>query len=151
MTIHHFASNQNLVFVPALLALLVAVVLICLPVVFVQMLRRTRRLVPVAITAGVLAAAVLVLAAWQAGVGFRTLGDERARVQAEIAQRYDLRLSGGQVGELVDGGKPERTLPAVAAAAGLRNPDKAHTLHLVAQPKGSDVYALEIGNRPWPR
>lgn len=151
MTIHHFASNQNVVFVPALVALLVAAVLICLPIVFVQALRRSRRLVPVGIVAGVLAVAALVLTAWQAGAGFRTLGDERARVRAEIAERYDLRLTSGEVGEMIDGGRPQRRLPDVAVAAGLQDPEAEHTLHLVARPKGSDVYELEFGNRPWPR
>jgi hypothetical protein len=55
------------------------------------------------------------------------------------------------VGELVDGGRPEQRLPDVAAAAGLKDPEAAHPLRLVARPKGSDVYELELGDRPWPR
>jgi hypothetical protein len=148
--IPYFAENQNLVFVPALLALLAATVLICLPIVFVQGLRRAKRLTPVAVVAGALALVALVGTAWLAGIGFRTLGDERADVRAQIEQSYDLRLTAGEVGELVDGGKPERTLPTQAAAAGLPKPQKPQALQLVPSAPGADTYDLTIGGKRWP-
>lgn len=159
MTIHHFAENQNLVFFPALLAALVATVLICLPIIFVQTLRRSGRIVPVTVVAFVLAAGVLVVAGWQGGVGFRTLGDERARVQAELQSTYGLDLSAGDVGELVDGGKVPRTLPALATQLDLKEPTKVtaacpigcYNLHFAVDDADADTYTLTFGGEPWPK
>lgn len=150
MTIPYFAENQNLVFVPALLALLAATVLICLPIVFSQGLRRSRRRIPVLAVAAVLAAVALVGTAWLAGTGFRTLGDERARVQTELRERYGIRLTGGQVGELVDGGEPSAVLPTQAAAAGLATPEEPHALELVPAAGGADTYDLTLGGTRLP-
>lgn len=152
MTIHHFAENQNLVFLPALLAVLVATVLICLPIIFVQALRRSRRIVPVTVVALVLAAGVLVVAGWQGGVGFRTLGDERSRVQAELRTTYGLvDLSVADVGELVDGGRVTRTLPDLATTLDLKTPSKGYTLHFVVDDADADTYTLTFGGEPWPK
>lgn len=150
MTIPYFAENQNLVFVPALLALLAATVLICLPVAFSQSLSHSRRRVPVLTVAGLLAAVALVGTVWLAGDGFRTLGDERALVQADLEQRYGIRLTGGEVGELVDGGEPRRILPSQAAAAGLTSPEEQHALKLVPAGEGADTYDLTIGGKRLP-
>lgn len=151
MHIDHFAAGQNLVFVPALVALLAATVLICLPIVFAQRLRRSGRRAPLVALATVLAVVALVGAAWLAGVGFRTLGDERAAVRAQLAAQYGLRLDAGQVGELIDGGRPPLTRPVQAAAAGLEHPAKAHPLRLVPTEPDADTYELTFGGRPWPR
>ena len=151
MTIHHFAENQNLVFLPALLAALVATVLICLPIVFVQTLRRSRRIVPVMVVALVLAAGALVVAGWQGGVGFRTLGDERARVQAELQRTYGLEFSAAEVGELVDGGTVPRTLLDLATMLDLKTPSKNHGLHFVVTVDDADTYTLTFGGQPWPK
>lgn len=150
MTILHFAANQNLVFVPALLALLAATVLICLPIIFVQGLRRSRRIMPVTAVCLVLAAGALAVTGWQGAIGFRTLGDERARVATELQQRYGLGLTTAEVGELVDGGKPLRALPTQAAAAGLSKPEKQKSLRLVPTSTGADTYVLTIGGKAWP-
>lgn len=150
MTIPYFGPNQNVVFIPALFALLAATIVICLPIVFAPTLRRSGRRTPLIALAIVFAVVALVGTAWLAGTGFRTLGDERARVQADIQRIYGVRLDGGQVGELVDGGKPLVHLPEVAAAAGLKDPQKDKTLKLVPKTVGSDVYDLEIGAKPWP-
>jgi hypothetical protein len=150
VTIQYFATNQNVVFIPALFALLAATIVICLPIVFAPTLRRSSRRVPVIALVVVFAVVGLVGTAVLAGNGFRTLGNERAAVQAWIARTYDVRLNGGEVGELVDGGKPMRKLPEVAAAAGLEDPQKAKTLKLVPKTAGGDVYELLIGGKPWP-
>lgn len=99
----HLAADQNDVFVPALAALLAATVLTALPVIFAPGLRRARTVRPVTIAAGTLAVVALVIAAWQAGVGVRTLQDERARLSAELATEHGYRLDDRQVGSLVDG------------------------------------------------
>jgi hypothetical protein len=151
VTIPYFAGNQNVVFVPALCAVLAATVLVCLPIVFAQRLRRSPFRISVLAAGSALAAVALIGAAWLAGAAFRTLGEERARVQAELQQTYSVRLDRGEVGELVDGGKPERTLPAVARAAGLPNPDKPHTLKLVPTSEGADTYVLTLGGKTWPK
>lgn len=150
MTIPYFGPNQNVVFIPALFALLAATVVICVPIIFAPTLRRSGRRTPLIALAVVFAVVGLVGTAWLAGTGFRTLGDERARVQAEIQRIYGVQLDGDQVGELVDGGKPLVHLPEVAAAAGLENPEKKKTLKLVPTAVGADTYVLEIAAKPWP-
>ena len=150
MTIPYFSTNQNVVFIPALFALLAATVLICLPIIFAPTLRRSSRRIPVIALVAVLAAVALVGTAVLAGAGFRTLGDERARVQASIQRIYGLRLDGGDVGELMDGGKPLEVLPTQAAAAGLADPQKGKALKLVPTAPGADTYVLTIGGKPWP-
>ena len=152
--IEYFAGNQNLVFVPALLALLVATVLICLPIVFAPSLRRSKRRTPLLVGAGVLAVVAVVGAAVLAGTGFRTLSDERTQLQADLASQYGLhvgqQLQDGDVNELINGGKPLVSLPEQAAAAGLQDPEKAKTLKLVPTAPGADTYDLLIGGQPWP-
>ena len=108
VTIHHFAVAQTDVFVPALAVLAVAALFGVLPVIFAPTLRRRRagRLMTAACV--VVAAAVLVLTAVQAGTGFRVLGDERARVQRAVSEQYGLTLTSSEVGVLVDGGGIER-------------------------------------------
>lgn len=103
MTIHHFAVEQNDVFVPALLAALVATIAIALPVVLAPTLRRGRRGRPTVVLAAAVAAVALVVAGWQAGVGVRTLQQERVRVAVELRDRYGLDLRPAQVAALVDG------------------------------------------------
>lgn len=151
VSIPFFAGNQNLVFVPALLALLAATVVICLPIVFAPTLRRSKRRTPVVALVVVLAAVALVGTALAAANGFRTLGDERARVQAELRSQYGLDLDADEVGELIDGGKPLRTLPEQARAAKLKNPDRPKTLELKPTATDADRYELHIGEQPWPR
>jgi hypothetical protein len=148
--IPYFAANQNVVFLPALFALLAATVLVCLPIIFRPTLRRSKRRTPVLVLDGVILVVALIGTAWLAGVGFRTLGDERADLRAQLQQRYDVRLDAGQVGELIDGGKPPVTLPAVATAAGLTSPQQPHPLKLVPTAPGADTYDLTIGGKPWP-
>jgi hypothetical protein len=148
--IHHFASNQNDVFIPALLALLVATVLVCLPIVFREPLRRSGRRGPVLGVLVALAVVALGVTVWQAGTGFATLGSERARVQADIRSRYGIALDGGQVGELVDGGKPKVALPTQAAALGLASPEEPKTLRLKAESPDGDRYDLLLGGKPLP-
>jgi hypothetical protein len=150
VTIPYFGPDQNLVFVPALLALLAATVGICLPIIFAPALRRSSRRTPLIALAAVFAAVGLVGTAWLAGTGFRTLGDQRARVQASIQRIYGVRLNDGQVGDLVDGGKPTVPLPTQAAAAGLAKPDDPQALQLVPTGTGAETYALTIGGKPWP-
>lgn len=152
VTIPYFAETQNLVFVPALFALLASTIVICLPIIFAPRLRRSTRRVPTLALVVVFAVVGLVGTGVLAGSGFRTLGNERAAVQAWIARTYDLRLDGGQVGELVDGGKPElpaSTTAETATAAGL-DPAKKHPLKLVPTTTYGDVYELTIGGKPWP-
>lgn len=150
VTIQYFAGNQNLVFVPALLALLVATVLICLPIVFAPSLRRSKRRTPLLVLAGIVAAVAVVAAAVLAGTGFRTLGNERTRLQADLAARFGVTVTSTEANELIDGGKPQKTLPQQATAAGLKDPQKPTTLHLVAAEPGADTYELLIGGEPWP-
>jgi len=150
VTIPHFADQQNIVFVPALLALLVATVLICLPIVFAPTLRRGRR--PggraLVVVAGVLAVAALVVAGWQAGAGARVLQEERATVASQLQQRYGLGLSGAEVNELLNGGAPSRTSPQLASELELRpnaKGEQTHALRLKAEATGSDEYDLTYG------
>lgn len=105
MTIHHFAADQDDVFVPALLALLLATAAIVLPVVLAPALRRSRRSRALVAAAAVVAVLSLVLAGWQTGVGLRALQDDRARVGAQLRDRYGLELDRADVGVLVDGGR----------------------------------------------
>jgi hypothetical protein len=150
VTIPYFAANQNLVFVPALLALLVATVVICLPIVFAPRLRRSPRRAPALALVVVVAVVALVGTALLAGRGFSTLANERAAVQTWIAKTYDVQLTSSEVGELVDGGKPERAIPAVAEALKLKKPNALKTLKLSPKPAGSDTYTLLFADQPWP-
>lgn len=150
VTIPYFAGNQNLVFVPALLALLVATVLICLPIVFAPSLRRSKRRTPLLVVAGLLAAAALVGGAVLAGTGFRTLADERTKLQTDLRAAYGLSVSSSDANELINGGKPLRFLPEQAAAAKLKDPQKKKTLKLKPTEPGADTYDLLIGGQPWP-
>lgn len=150
MNIPHFGTTQNLVFLPALLTALVPTLLVVLPVVFAPALVRRRGGRVVRAVCFVLAALALVPVALQAGVGMRVLADERLRVQQGIEARYGLHLDDADVHELIDGGKPEKVLPQIAAKAGLEQPQKPHTLKLVPTSVGSSTYDLTIGDRPWP-
>lgn len=151
MRIPYFASEQDLVFVPALAALLAAAVLVCLPIVFAPALRRGRRLVPVGTVLGVLGVLALAVAVWQVAVGVGTLSDQRATVQRAIQQRYGADLSSAEVGQLIDGGKPRKAFPEQAEAAGLAKPTALHPLELVPTTTGADTYRLTIGGKPWPK
>ncbi|WP_375388330.1 hypothetical protein [uncultured Amnibacterium sp.] len=150
MTIHHFAENQNVVFVPALFALLAATVLVCLPILLGQTLQRSGRRVPVTVAAWALAAVALGVSGWQTSIGVGMLAHERAEVRTGLAARYGIDLTAAEVDELVNGGKPKRTLPQQAAAAGLLKPDQPHALQLVPVDEGGDVYRLAIGGRTIP-
>ncbi|MGT2424901.1 hypothetical protein [Amnibacterium kyonggiense] len=150
MTIPYFGPNQNLVFVPALFALLAATIAICLPIVFAPRLRRSPRRPAILALVVVVAVVALVGTAMLAARGFRTLGDERAAVRTWIATTYDVKLDPGQVGELIDGGKPERSIPSVAEALGLKNPDRKKTLELKPTVVGGDTYELYFAEKPWP-
>ena len=150
MTIPYFAANQNLVFVPALLALLVATVVICLPIAFAPSLRRSPRRAPTLALVVVVALVALVGTALLAGRGFSTLGNERAAVQSWIAKTYDVQLTSAEVGELVDGGKPTKSIPAVAEALKLKKPDDEKTLALKPTVAGGDTYTLYFADKPWP-
>lgn len=151
MTIPHFADQQNTVFVPALIALLVATVLICLPIVFAPGLRRRRRggraLI---VVAGALAAVALVVAGWQAGIGVRTLQQEREQLRADVQARYGLELDSGEANELVNGGAPLRLLPQQAEQLGLATPEKRHSLRLKATEPDADTYDLTFAGKAWP-
>jgi hypothetical protein len=107
VTIPYFGPDQNVVFVPALLALLAATVLICLPIIFAPALRRSSRRTPLIALAAVFAVVALVGTVWLGGTGFRTLGDERARVQASIQRIYGVRLDGGPAPETERPASPE--------------------------------------------
>ena len=156
MTIPHFADQQNLVFVPALLAVLVATVLICLPVVFAPALRRGRRARrrALVVVAGAVAAAALVVAGWQAGIGVRTLQQERTAVAAQLQSQYGLDLPLGDVNELLNGGAPQRVLPDLASQLGLRPNKKGvqeHALRLKADETDSGEYSLIYGGQTVPQ
>lgn len=150
VTILYFGSNQNLVFVPALFALLAATVVICLPIIFAPSLRKSPRRVPLIALAVVVGVVALVGTGIFAGTGFRTLGNERAAVQSWIAKTYGLKLDSGEVGELVDGGEPLRALPEVASSLGLKDPTGEKTLKLLPKVKGGDVYELYFGKKLLP-
>ena len=104
MTIPHFAVAQTDVFIPALAVLAVAALFGVLPVIFAPMLRKRRGGRALTALCVIVSAAALVLTAVQAGAGFRELGDERAAVQRDVADRYGLELSPTEAGTLVDGG-----------------------------------------------
>ena len=151
MQIQYFAADQNLVFVPALLALLAATVLICLPIVFAPAVRRSKRRAPLLALVVVLAVVALVGTVVLALPGFRTLGAERSAVRSGIERDYGLQITDGEANELVNGGRPARTLPEVATQLRLPKPTKPHALRLVPEKTGSDVYALTFGGEPYPR
>lgn len=151
VTIEYFADQQNLVFVPALGALLIATVLICLPIVFAPTLRRrsSARFRGVVVAAGVLAGVALVAAGWQAGVGLRTLQAERASVSQQLQDRYRLGLTSGEVGELVNGGAPDKAYPDLASALDLKATRSGeHPLRL--RTSGAGGYELTYGGAPVP-
>jgi hypothetical protein len=150
VTIPYFAGNQNLVFVPALLALLVATLLICLPIVFAPSLRRSKRRTPLLVVAGLVAAVARVGGAVLAGSGFRTLADERGKLQADLRSQYGVSVTSADANELLNGGKPEKFLPEQAEAAKLQHPEKKNTLKLKPTEPGADTYDLFIGGQPWP-
>jgi hypothetical protein len=141
VTILHFATDQNLVFVPALLALLVAVVLICAPVLFAPRLRTLSRTVPVFTVAWVLAAALLGLAVWQATVGFGAIGAQRVAVREDLRADYAIDVSSEQATALVNGDEVRIALPDRGAELDLREPDARHALSLVPEEGTPDSYA----------
>jgi hypothetical protein len=71
-------------------------------------------------------------------------------VQDWIAKTYGVQLNSGEVGELVDGGKPERSLPEIAEALKLPKPDALKTLELKPTATGGDTYTLYFSEKPWP-
>lgn len=165
MTIEYFAAQQNQVFVPALAALLVAVVAICLPIVLAPALRRRsrRRNRAVLGLAAVVAAAALVVTGWQAGLGLRTLQAERESVAARLQERYGLDLTSGDVSELLNGGAPDKAYPQLVSALDLRPNDSGkHPLRLKAdatsepaaeatsEAASDSSYELTYGGQPVP-
>lgn len=165
MTIEYFAAQQNQVFVPALAALLVAVIAICLPIVLAPALRRasrgrTRALLGLA---AVVAAAALVVTGWQVGVGLRTLQAERASVAARLQERYGLDLSSGDVSELLNGGAPDKAYPELVSSLDLKQSKNGkHPLRLKAdsttesaaeatsESASDSSYELTYGGQPVP-
>lgn len=103
MTILHFGAHQNDVFVPALVAALVATVLLVLPVVFVSLARRSRRGRSLTIAGAVVAAVALVVAGQQTASGFGALHAERVRVAQELRSEYGLEVTDDEVRSLIDG------------------------------------------------
>jgi hypothetical protein len=133
MIIDQFASNQNVVFMLALCALLVATIAICAPIVFAPSMQRRGTLKPVIAVAAVVAVVALVIAGWQFGVGAGKLTEERAHLRALIQTEYGLRLTSSQVDELVNGGRPLVYLPDKAAELKLNSPNDCKTLRLTAR------------------
>jgi hypothetical protein len=129
VVIDAFAGNQNDVFLRVLLAVLVATVAVCFPIVFAPTMRRRGMTRPVVAVSVVLAIVALGIGGWQAGVGVKALADERAEVQSEIQQKFGLSLTSAQVDELVNGGKPLVSLPSRARSLGLKEPGACKALH----------------------
>jgi hypothetical protein len=61
-----------------------------------------------------------------------------------------VQLDSGDVGELVDGGKPTSKQPAIAEALKLTKPNDPKTLKLAPTVVGGDTYALLFAGRAWP-
>lgn len=142
MLIAYFAERQTDVFVPALAALLVATVAVVLPVVFAPLLRKMRGRRALVAVAVVVAAAALVLTVVEGVAGFQALGDQRASVQRDIADRYGLRLTPPQVASLLEGGR----VKVVSAGPGTDTAVRTRTVEL--HPTGTDDdYALVEGRR----
>lgn len=146
MTIPYFAEQQDLVFVPALIAVLVAVLVVCLPVVFAPRIARWRRGARGALIAAAAVVAVVALgtAGWRAGVGVRVLHEQRAQVRTEIGHRWGIDVSSGEAGTLVDGDPAKLRLPQLAQQLQLRSTKSgAHDLEIVEEDSGS--YGLTYG------
>lgn len=141
MTILHFATDQNLVFVPALLALLVGVVLVCAPILLAPRLRSRGRTVPVFAVAWVLAAALLGVAVWQAAVGFAAIGAQRVAVREDLRAEYAIDVTAEEATALVNGDAIRIALPDRGTELDLRRPDAEHALTLVPEEGEADRYA----------
>ena len=103
LTIPLFSGHQDDVFIPSIVLVLVAALLIALPVVFAPLVRRMRagRALVALLVAG---AALAVIAAVVVAVpGFGTIAQQRATVQARIQSTYGLTLAPGDVARLVNG------------------------------------------------
>jgi hypothetical protein len=96
------------------------------------------------------AAVALVGGAVLAGSGFRTLADERGKLQADLRSQYGVSVTSADANELLNGGKPEKFLPEQAEAAKLQHPEKKQTLKLKPTKDDPDAYDLFIGGQPWP-
>ncbi|MDH2445300.1 hypothetical protein QDR37_15215 [Amnibacterium sp. CER49] len=142
MPIAYFAERQTDVFVPALAALLVATVAVVLPVVFAPLLARMRSRRALLAIAGAVAAVALVLTVVEGAAGFAALGEQRDSVQRDIAGRYGLTLTPGQVASLLDGGK----VKVVSAGPGTDTAVRTRTVELHATGTDDD-YALVEGKR----
>lgn len=137
MPIPYFAEHQNDVFIPALVATLVATVLLTIPVLAAPLLRRARRrrrLTPAAIVLGVVA---LVVAGVQVAAGFGALEAQHAHVRRALASRYGLQLGDDQVSTLLEGG----TVRVTADGA-------TRTVKLV--PAGDDYVPADVKGAPLP-
>lgn len=129
MPIPYFAEHQNDVFVPALIAALVATVLLTTPVVLAPLLGRIRARRALTATVIVLGAVALVVAVVEAGSGFRVLDTQHANVRRAIADRYGLQLRDDEVSRLIEGGTLQLTEQGVPTKVKLT-------------PAGGDEYVL---------
>jgi hypothetical protein len=104
LPIPYFAEHQNDVFIPALVAALVATVLLTIPVLAAPLLRRARRRRAFSAVAMVLGALALVVAGLQTWAGFRALDAQHDGLRSALASRYGLQLGNDQVSTLLEGG-----------------------------------------------
>jgi hypothetical protein len=113
LPIPYFAEHQNDVFIPALVAVLVATVLLVLPAIAGTLLARIRG-------RGVIRALTIAL---------RELDEQHDSVQRAIGSRYGLQLSGEQVSSLLEGGTVKVAAAGPVSAVRLtRRDDGDYTL-----------------------
>jgi energy-coupling factor transporter transmembrane protein EcfT len=129
LPIPYFAEHQNDVFIPALVAVLVATVLLVLPAIAGTLLARIRGRAVIRALTIALGAVALVIAVQQTVVGFRELDEQHDSVQRAIGSRYGLQLSGEQVSSLLEGGTVKVAAAGPVSAVRLtRRDDGDYTL-----------------------
>ena len=143
LTIPLFSGHQDDVFIPSIVLVLVAALLIALPVVFAPLVRRMRagRALVALLVAG---AALAVIAAVVVAVpGFGTIAQQRATVQARIQSTYGLTLAPGDVARLVNG-DTVTGLPGTPKGDRVRLAGTGHHVYILIGTPASSSRTLEL-------
>jgi hypothetical protein len=120
------------VFIPAMLAALVAAIAITLPIIFSSMLAGTAARIPILAVCGVVGLAGIVGAVVLALPEAATLAAQVPALQRQIDDRYGVQITSDEAGRLLDGNK-------------LKIPETGVKSELSLRPAGGGRYILTTG------